>query len=186
VVPPDGPVRWIESFGQTFFEGDTVERRPVRLIGIHADITESKLAELRITEMNRVLDSQLHELQLALTQKTILIQEVQHRVKNNLQIISSLLSLEAKRFEDDAVRKPLEESRDRVRAMALMHEQFCHSDDLSRIDFAGFVDRLTSYFLNSHGIGSSKIQLSTDKCQTTHERSNFVRTYSSGVAIELD
>ncbi len=83
-----------------------------------------------ITERTRVESA----LRASLAEKEALLKEIHHRVKNNLQVIASLLSLQAE-ATDEAARKPLLESRGRVRAMALVHEKLYHTPDLSTIPF---------------------------------------------------
>jgi two-component sensor histidine kinase len=102
------------------------------------------------------------DLEKLLEQKNILFQEVQHRVKNNLQIVSSLLSLEAQRFQDSQFRNALNESRDRIRSMALMHEKFYHLDDLARINFSEYVDELARYFFSTYIAEPSSIGFASD------------------------
>ena len=97
-------------------------------IATFIDITENKRAEEKV--------------QVALAEKVVLLKEVHHRVKNNLQIISSLLELQSDQIEGDDSRKFIRESQDRIRSMALVHEQLYKSDDLSVIDFATYVDEL--------------------------------------------
>jgi len=84
------------------------------------------------------------KMQAALAEKVILLKEVHHRVKNNLQIISSLLELQADSIEAEASRKFIRESQDRIRSMAIVHEQLYKSEDLAVIDFARYVEELVS------------------------------------------
>lgn len=78
----------------------------------------------------------------SLAEKELLLREVHHRVKNNLQIVSSLLMLQIDRIEDPDVRRMLEENVQRVRAMALIHRQMYAGDSLSAIDFGAYVRQL--------------------------------------------
>jgi two-component sensor histidine kinase len=98
---------------------------------------------------------------MALQQKDVLFREVEHRVKNNLQIISSLLSVEAARFSDGRAHV-FQKSRDRVASMALVYEKLCHSTDVTEIDFKDYVDSLTSSFWNSYWSELAGIDLHTD------------------------
>ncbi|HOP41058.1 MAG TPA: PAS domain S-box protein, partial [Geobacteraceae bacterium] len=99
------------------------------------DITETKRAEERV--------------QAALAEKEVLLKEVHHRVKNNLQIISSLLDLQSDYIHEGESRRYITESQDRIRSMALVHEQLYKSDDLSLIDFARYVNDLVTHLGNS-------------------------------------
>ncbi len=112
-------------------------------IATFIDITENKRAEERM--------------QAALAEKMVLLKEVHHRVKNNLQIISSLLELQSDYIEGDASRRFIRESQDRIRSMALVHEQLYKSEDLSVIDFACYVDELVMSLYRSSVVDQNKI-----------------------------
>jgi two-component sensor histidine kinase len=129
---------------------------------LFTDIHERKQSELRLLEVNQFLDRRVEALEVALQQKNVLLKEVQHRVKNNLQVISSLLSLEAARFADPTLEKVLKESRDRVRSMALVHEKFSHSDDMAQIDFRDYVESLGRYLMSSYPSDSNAIEWRAD------------------------
>jgi len=95
-----------------------------------ADITDRKLAEATLKR--------------SLTEKLAMLQEVHHRAKNNLQIISSLLSLQASSLEDQAAVAKLQDSERRLMAMAIVHEQLYGRDDMSSIDLAEYIRQLTA------------------------------------------
>jgi two-component sensor histidine kinase len=97
-------------------------------------------------------------LSAALAAKEVLLQEVHHRVKNNLQIISSLLNLEAESFPDSAQRV-LQDSQRRIRSMALVHEQLYGRADPGELDFAGYVRSLTSDLMNVYSGQIERVQL---------------------------
>ena len=78
----------------------------------------------------------------SLAEKELLLREVHHRVKNNLQIVTSLLQLQEGRISDPELSRPLRESRERVRAMSLVHESLYCSDDLAQVDMASYLRRL--------------------------------------------
>lgn len=84
----------------------------------------------------------LRELERALLEKTVLLKEIHHRVKNNLAVISSLLSMRADAADSAEVRRALEDSQQRVRSIALIHEHLYGSEHLDRIDFADYARRL--------------------------------------------
>lgn len=84
----------------------------------------------------------------SLKEKEVLFKEVHHRVKNNFQIISSLLNLHADNTDNEAVKKALGEAKDRVGSMALVHEKLYQSDDLSRIKMDEYINQLTTHLLD--------------------------------------
>jgi two-component sensor histidine kinase/CHASE2 domain-containing sensor protein len=100
---------------------------------------ERRVAErtAELTKSNATLTSLLHE-------KDVLLKEVHHRVKNNLQIISSLLNLQSGYIEDPVALNIFNESRNRVRSMALIHEKLYQSKDLAKIDLEDYLKTLTS------------------------------------------
>lgn len=105
-------------------------------------------------------DEAERRLRSALDEKTLLLREVYHRVKNNLQVISSLLNMQANLEEDAAVVAALEAGQERVTAMSLAHELVYQMSDLSSIDSAEYGLRLISYLAEAHGVDLARI--STD------------------------
>jgi PAS domain S-box-containing protein len=99
------------------------------------EVTRHKRAEEQLRAVNQQLES-------ALAQKTVLLKEVHHRVKNNLAVVSSLLGMKADTLEITAAREALEESRRRVHSIALIHEQLYGSETPDRIDFSEYAQQL--------------------------------------------
>ena len=95
----------------------------------------------------------------SLREKETLLKEIHHRVKNNMQVISSLVSLQAQELRDAGLRDILDEVSHRVRSMALVHEKLYQSGDLSQVDFAEYTKSLLGYLWRAHG-SATAIQLS--------------------------
>jgi PAS domain S-box-containing protein len=90
------------------------------------------------------------ELRASIQEKEVMLKEIHHRVKNNLQIISSLLSLQSSTIEDKEANAVLKESQNRVRSMALIHEKLYQSNMLSRIKFSEYIQGLTTYLIPAY------------------------------------
>jgi two-component sensor histidine kinase len=97
------------------------------------------------------------KLRVSLHEKEILLKEIHHRVKNNLQVVSSLLSLQARQIDDERAVTLINDSQNRVRAMALIHEKLYQSSDLSSIDFAEYVRGLTQYLIRTYGSATKQV-----------------------------
>jgi two-component sensor histidine kinase len=104
-------------------------------------------------------------LQEALNEKEILLKEIHHRVKNNLQVISSLLSLQIRRSHDMNTNEGLRDSQNRVRAMALIHEKLYQSDDLAQINFSAYLRSLTSYLAQTYRVMSENVSIEVEADQ---------------------
>ena len=116
--------------------------------GIVEDITDRKEAE--------------EKLKTSLVEKEVLLREIHHRVKNNLQIISSLLNLQSRHVEDEPALDMFHESRNRVRSMALVHEKLYRSNDLAEVDFCEYIQSLSRHLFMSYRIEPTEIDLSID------------------------
>jgi PAS domain S-box-containing protein len=107
------------------------------IIYVGRDISQRKKVE-------RIMKDSLRE-------KETLIKEIHHRVKNNLQIISSLLDLQLDAFEDPMILAVFKDSKDRIRSMALVHENLYQFGDLARINGTEYIHNLVAYFFNTYG-----------------------------------
>ena len=142
-VWPDGSVHYIAARGRLVRHD--ASGRPERISGIIWDITERKKTE--------------ELLRASLKEKEILIKEVHHRVKNNLQVISSMISLQSDYVEDSHIKELLRESVDRVNSMARIHTRLYQSGDYSRIDFGSHVRDLCSQLFTSYRPDADSITL---------------------------
>jgi signal transduction histidine kinase/HPt (histidine-containing phosphotransfer) domain-containing protein len=114
---------------------------------------------LRANKVMAALRQSENSLSTSLKEKEALLKEVHHRVKNNIQIISSLLNLQAKYINDNIALQIINDSRNRVHSMALIHEKLCHSNDLTKINFASYIDDLSSYLLHSYSLVANLIHI---------------------------
>lgn len=117
----------------------------IGLSGIIRDITERKRAE--------------EEIRTALKEKEILLKEIHHRVKNNMQIISSLLKLQSGYIKDQKYKDMYKESQNRIITMSIIHEKLYQSRDLSKIDPRGYIRDIVTGLFQSYEVNAGKIAL---------------------------
>ena len=98
-------------------------------------------------------------IQVSLDEKVLLLREIHHRVKNNLQIIISLTNLQMRQTEDPGLKQIMAETQNRVRAMSLVHEKLYRSDNLARIDFADYTRFLATQLLSFYGTDTQRVHL---------------------------
>jgi PAS domain S-box-containing protein len=137
----DGAVRHLVGEGEVEFG---LDGKPAKLRGFVQDLTERELAR--------------QALERSLAEKSVLLKEIHHRVKNSLQIVASLLYLQGRRSKDETTRLMIGESRDRLISMALIHEMLYQADDLSRIDFGTYLRRLVDRIFAAYGGGGFTVR----------------------------
>jgi len=102
-----------------------------------------------ILKTHNALNTSKGEIEKRIDEKEILLREVHHRVKNNLQTVSSLLNLQAKNSNNDTIKDLVLSSQNRVNSMAMIHEMLYVRDNLSKIEFQSYVQELTEYLVKS-------------------------------------
>ena len=113
-----------------------------------------------IRDINRRKDVE-GRIKSSLKEKEILLKEIHHRVKNNMQIISSLISLQSDYADNEATIKMFEDSKNRIRSIALIHEKLYQSEDISLIDFSDYIKSLTRRLMEVYGVAGRGINLHT-------------------------
>jgi PAS domain S-box-containing protein len=147
----DGQIVWTHLTGVLVRDA---EGRPRYGVAVIQDITARKAAEAALRASEEHLKAALHE-------KEVLLKEIHHRVKNNLQIIASLLSLQSDRLKDPEAAALFEDTQHRVRSMALIHESLYSHGDLACLNFADYVESLGTHLVQSVAAEAS-IRLHTD------------------------
>jgi len=142
LIRKDGSSLWVLINAKSLFDKDG---KFTGSISMFTDITKRKEAEKALIKFEAARMKEIH-----------------HRIKNNLQVISSLLSLEAERFSDAKMLETLRESQNRVASMALIHEELYEGDKIDTFDFAAYLRKLTSELFSSYNVGNDNISLNLD------------------------
>ncbi|MBW4667017.1 MAG: PAS domain-containing protein [Cyanomargarita calcarea GSE-NOS-MK-12-04C] len=143
----DGSYMWFLARGTVMRNS---KGTPCFIAGSNTDITARKQADI--------------QLKASLKEKELLLKEIHHRVKNNLQVISSLLRLQAGYIKDEQALDVFRDSQNRVRAMALIHENLYQSSDLARIEFSDYIQKLINNLIRCYGVNRNiTIKLNIDK-----------------------
>jgi PAS domain S-box-containing protein len=144
----DGRTVWVEVFLNPIVINGQVTEISCMAYGI----TDRKEAEMKLLQ--------------SLAEKEVLLKEVHHRVKNNLQVVSSILSLQSAHVGDDKrLQDLLRDSRDRIRSMSFIHESLYQNKDFSSIDLAAYIEGLARNLMMSYSL-TGKVELKTDLVRT--------------------
>jgi PAS domain S-box-containing protein len=164
IITADGRNKFF--FCTASVSGRDKDGRTKTVVEFLRDITEKKQTEqtLQIAYDQAIiyaeqLREQIKERSRAEKEKEVLLREIHHRVKNNMQVISSLLKLQSGSIEDKKFAEMLKESQDRIRAMALVHERLYKSKDLANIDFDEYIKYLVQTLFRSYAVNREKIRL---------------------------
>jgi PAS domain S-box-containing protein len=143
-VAPDGSKRWLSWTNQALYDDE-------------GNFVEFQAVGRDITEQRKAADNLLR----TLAEKDALLKEVHHRVKNNMAVISSMISLQGKDFTDPEIADGMAKIQGRIRAMALVHDQLYHSGDFQKIDLGEYAGRLTDALFQTHPERVGKVDLQT-------------------------
>jgi two-component sensor histidine kinase len=119
------------------------------------------MMEEEIRTLNSVLEQRVaqrtKELDVSLKEKEVLLREIHHRVKNNLQVIISILRLQKRHITDLQIQSVLQDSESRVRSMALVHEKLYRSADLAHIDIGDYLKTLANYLFSTYSVNQKQV-----------------------------
>lgn len=115
--------------------------------------------------VNNLLVDKTKQLEVALLDREILLKEIHHRVKNNLQVISSLLNLQAGSLSDEAAIGAVKDGQYRVKSMALIHQKLYQDDDLKGVAVQDYIESLTSELMNTFGMSQDDLSIEVDTRQ---------------------
>jgi PAS domain S-box-containing protein len=123
-----------------------------------SDVTQIIVTFIDITKLKKAEE----KISAALAEKEILLKEVHHRVKNNMQIISTLLDLQSESIHDSAALDAFRESQGRIKAMALIHEKLYESADIAFVDFQRYIEELAANLFDSYLVEPGRITIHVD------------------------
>ncbi|MGE5497814.1 MAG: sensor histidine kinase, partial [Syntrophothermus sp.] len=120
------------------------------------------MLEERIAKRNGQLCRTNKKLQASLAEKDVMLKEIHHRVKNNLQIIHSILNLQSRYNDYPEILRILKEVQDRIKAMAFVHDCLCRSNDLTRVNMKVYINEIIMYLYQACLSGDKDINIQTD------------------------
>jgi PAS domain S-box-containing protein len=140
ILLPDVSVMDVEMDGTNI----SYDGKPAILVIFH-DITERKKMEEKIGQ--------------SLKEKEVLLREIHHRVKNNMQVISSLISMQSRNVPDESIRVLFRDSQNRIQSIALVHEQLYRSDNLYQIEYGGYLKKMFNPLFESYKTDPQKVAM---------------------------
>ncbi len=141
------------------------------IVSYIAPILNNKLQKEREERRRKQAEKQIKS---SLKEKEVLLSEIHHRVKNNMQVIISLLRLRADKIEDKKHADMFKEGEDRIRSMSLVHEQLYQSKDFANIDFGEYIKSLANGLFTSYGVDTNKIKLNIENKDVSFDLENAI------------
>jgi two-component sensor histidine kinase len=114
------------------------------------------------SKTNRILKDQKNTIQSALKEKEMLLKEIHHRVKNNLQVIASLLNLQSRTIEDQQAKDAIKEGQNRVKSMALIHQNLYQTEHMNSMEVGDYIGKLGESLFNSYNVDENKVTFNID------------------------
>src|ERR1035437_4128918 len=174
LINPKGELRGFSMIVKDITKSRTTNEKLINTNNLLKSVMQERTSEL--IKLNKTLQEEINrregvenarimgveKIESSLKEKEVLLKEIHHRVKNNLQIISSLLNLQSGYIKDKDSIEIFKESQNRVRSMALIHEKLYQSKDMSQIDFSEYVSELVANLFSSYSLNSALITLHQD------------------------
>lgn len=169
-----------DMYSMQFFRGGTMFAIATIMMRKGDKLENPALVETYINHASVLLQNRRAEEQIAasLKEKEVLLREIHHRVKNNMQVIVSLLRIHARRTHEAGLKRIFDECRDRINAMSLIHEALYESEDVARIDFKAYLTMLCRNLSQAYDVSGKGITL-------TVERSNVALDIDQGIAVGM-
>ena len=163
---PDLKTAWVDTFSRVQLTGEPARydtysdyfKKHFEAFAFRPDQGQFAVLVTDITDRMRGEAA----LQASLREKEVLLKEIHHRVKNNMQVISSLVNLQADTLDDPALRTAFNGLRDQVRSMALVHEKLYQAENLASVDFAEYARSLLNYLWRAYGDSTAAVRLKLD------------------------
>ena len=150
------PVRRLARAAEAYSRGDLSDRPPL------AGPAEVRDLASMLNDMATRIAGREHELREAIETREAMMREIHHRVKNNLQIVTSLLNLQAKAVQGESAQRAFNDIQTRVRALALVHRYLYESEDLQSVNLGAFLKELAASLQLSYGISQQQVAIEVE------------------------